>query len=202
MSELVLSHDRDRRANDRAIADLARLGRLLPGDVILDTTFGLGRFWRRWSPAVLIAGDLDPARARDVVLDATALPFRDRAVDVVVFDPPYKLRGTPRLAMDEDYGVRRYVHPRDVLELILAGLREAARVARRVALIKVMDQVASSRQHWQTVDVHVEARRLGLEVVEELHVHAPVAQRQHGAQRHARERPSTFVVIDTRSRRR
>jgi hypothetical protein len=191
----VLYHDRQRRTNARAIDELVALGRLRPDDTVLDSTHNGGRFWSRWRPGRLVAGDLDPAHPVDVVLDATRLPFPDRSFDVVVFDPPYKLVGTPRMAMDADYGVHRYSPELAVLELLRAGTREAIRVARRVALVKCMDQVVSGHQQWQTVEVHLEARAAGAYVADELPVWAPVPQRP-GKQVHVRGRPSTFIVIE------
>ena len=192
----VLALDLERRDNADAIADLARLGRLRPDDRILDATYGLGRFWTRWQPATLVACDINPRRARDVVADATVLPFADRSFDVVAFDPPYKLGGTPRRRMDADYGVDHYRPAAKVAALIEAGTVEACRTAARAVATKCMDQVSSGRQHWQTVDVHVLARRLGWRVVEEMYVLEPAPQPGKGRQRHAWGRPSTLLLLE------
>lgn len=197
----VLAYDPTRRTNARAIVDLVTLGRLDPSDRVLDTTYGLGRFWSAWRPGELVAFDLDPAKAPDGVADFRQLPFPDRSFDVAVLDPPYGLRGTSRLAMDAGYGLDRYRPPADVAALIRGGVAECARVPRRAVLIKVMDQIANGRQHWQTVDVHVQARALGLEVVDELHVAAPVRQPPGRRTLHARGRPSSLLVLEHRQNR-
>jgi hypothetical protein len=73
----------------------------LPADaVVLDPTYGKGGFWKKYRPPKLIAHDLK----LDGV-DFTALPEADDSVDVVAFDPPYKLNGTPTDEIDECYGV-------------------------------------------------------------------------------------------------
>lgn len=198
----VTAYDTTRRTNARAITDLAELGHLQPGDRILDATYCTGRFWKQWHPAHLIAGDLDPQHARDVQLDATHLPFPNRSFDVVVFDPPYKMVGTPRLAMDAGYGINGYQPTGERFSLLQAGTLEAIRVARRAALVKCMDQICGGRQQWQTVEVHLAARSVGAEVDDELHVIAPVPQDPRRRQEHVHGRGSTFVVITPAAKRR
>jgi len=196
----VLAYDPNRRTNARAVVDLVSLGRLKASDSILDSTYGLGRFWRDWRPVDLVAVDLDPAKAPDGVADFTAPQFPDRSFDVVVLDPPYGLRGTSRLAMDAGYGLGSYRSPSEVAALIRVGVAECARVAGRAVLVKVMDQIAGGSQHWQTVAVHAQAAELGLDVVEELHVTAPVRQPLGRRQVHAHGRPSTLLVLEHRRR--
>jgi hypothetical protein len=84
--------------NGHLIADAAKL-HISPDAVVLDPTYGRGTWWTVFRPAHLIAHDLH----LDGV-DFRALPEPDDAVDVVAFDPPYKLNGTPTPAVDARYG--------------------------------------------------------------------------------------------------
>lgn len=114
---------------------------------ILDVTYGNGAFWKG-SGRTVIALDKDRARARDVCADFTALPFRDRSVDLVVFDPPYHTdmgRGKPSI-MGARFGT--FATLADLRAALTAGCREAMRVARIGALIKVQDYVHASRVQW------------------------------------------------------
>lgn len=56
--------------------------------LILDATINGGRFWRgsKWP---VLGLDIEILHHPDVVADNTAMPFRDEALDVVVYDPPH-----------------------------------------------------------------------------------------------------------------
>lgn len=136
--------------NGHLIAEVARLGLLRSEDTTLDPTYGLGTFWNVWRPDNLINFDLSGRKGRDGVADFTALPFADESVDAVVFDPPYKLNGTPTEEVDERYGVAQPSRWQDRMALIRAGARECARVCRRTLAVKVQDQVVCSKIRWQT----------------------------------------------------
>lgn len=147
----VLTFDPTRRTNAALIADAHRLGYIAADDRVLDVTYGRGRFWSEWRPTLLVGHDIDPLFAPHGPADFTALPYADHSWDVVVFDPPYKLNGTSAHPSDTAYGVGGpYVRAGDRLGALAAGCREAARVARRVVLVKCQDQVVSGRKVWQT----------------------------------------------------
>ena len=143
------------RNNADLIADVARLGYL--DGTVLDVTYGEGAFWRVYSPPGLITNDLHKANPNELHDDYRALSFEDNAVDAVVFDPPYKLNGTPAMgAMDDRYGTGRRTTRAEVLDDIVAGALEGLRVTRRYLLVKCQDQVEGGRVRWQT-DVVTEA---------------------------------------------
>lgn len=143
--------------NAHLIADVAMLG-YLDGSV-LDATFGEGAFWNCWRPEMLTASDLhkDPLHSGADWLyeryqwDYLALPCEAREYDAVMFDPPYKLSGTPALGeFDERYGIQRRTTRDEVLDDIVNGARECYRVARRFLLVKCQDQVEGGKVRWQT----------------------------------------------------
>lgn len=150
----VLSIDKW-QTNGHLVADCARLGYLRPEWRTLDPTWGYGTFWNVWRPHELVGCDLDPAKSPlGEPVDFTHLPWVDRYFDAVVFDPPYKMNGTPSDTggVDERFGVHGdgYFRWQDRMALIRAGAAECARVADKVLLVKCQDQVVSSKIRWQT----------------------------------------------------
>jgi len=118
---------------------------------VLDPTYGRGAFWTLWRPARLYARDLNEQKSEGPPVDFTNMPYPDRTFDAVVFDPPYKLSGTPKMGeMDERYGVDEPERWQDRMEKIRAGAVECARVADRVLMVKCQDQVCSGQMRWQT----------------------------------------------------
>lgn len=186
------------RDNGELIADVAALGYLRLEDRTLDMTWGRGRFWTRFRPTVLVGVDLNTDA--DVRADNADLPFADSTFDAVVYDPPYKLNGTPSLGdFDNRYGVDRATRWQDRHDLIIEGIDEAARVLRSggVFLLKCQDQVCSGAMRWQTDEFSEAARNVGLEKIDRFDLlgkHRP--QPMEGrTQRHAHGRPSTLLVF-------
>lgn len=149
-------------SNGALIADLVRLGDLRDDWWVLDPTFGEGTFWSVWRPKWLVTCDLDPAKSPNgESIDFTCLPFDDRSFDAVVFDPPYKLNGTPTGPSDARYGTHQPRTWQQRMALIRAGARECARVADKMLIVKCQDQVVSSVIRWQTRAVADEVEPLG-----------------------------------------
>ncbi len=195
----VLAFDTERRTNAELILDCSDLGYIKDTDRILDPTYGLGNWWKLWHPyqGCLLRHDLDPAKAPDGPMDFTALAYRDRSFDVVAYDPPYKLNGTPTEAVDAAYGVHE---PRTVdqrLTLMFAGLIEAIRVVRvgGLVLAKCQDMVVSGRKVWQTRLMAAHAAQHGCRVVDELHVSSYRPQPAGRRQVHAASNYSTLLVL-------
>lgn len=149
--------------NGHLIADCARLGYLRADWRTLDPTYGYGTFWKVWRPDDLTACDLDPLKSEHGPVDFTHLPWPDRHFDAVVFDPPYKLNGTPTdsAGIDERFGVADATRWQDRMALIRAGARDCARVSAAMLLVKCQDQVVSSKIRWQTKAVAEEVEPLG-----------------------------------------
>lgn len=188
--------------NADLIADVAKLG-YLDGPV-LDTTYGEGTFWKMWRPNDLTACDIDPAKSPiGYSVDFTSLPFKAGMFRAVVFDPPYKLNGTPDPEVDARYGVDRKATIVDRLRLIRDGLQECARVTATGGhlLAKCQDQVASGVMWWQTAmvsswlsDPLVVGGFTKVDSFDLLGKHRP--QPMEGrTQKHAHGRPSTLLVF-------
>ena len=146
----VLAYDPERRTNAQAIAELAALGFLRDDDVVLDMTVEpKGAFWKRWRPSRSITNDIDPAVAADLHADGQAMPCPRWAVDVSVWDPPYKYEGA-RSKGNRDQGDRYgngtngYLSPSEIDARLLAGTAEALRITRRLALVKCQKQNVAS----------------------------------------------------------
>lgn len=133
--------------NAHMIADVAKLGYL--DGTVLDATFGEGNFWTEFYPDHLDTNDLyKPAMWRQ---DYKDLPFADNRFDSVVFDPPYKLSGTPALGQfDLRYGTERPMTLQQRMDDILGGTIECYRVCSKYLLVKCQDQVCSGKVQWQT----------------------------------------------------
>jgi hypothetical protein len=189
------------RDNAEMIRDCHQLGYIKTDDLVLDPTFGLGRFWSKWQPRFLVGSDIDPERSPcGHPVDFTSMPHGPRSFDVVVFDPPYKLNGTPSrggpASSDDDYGVGTYSRWQDRHELISAGISECARVARRHLLIKCQDQVSSGQVRWQTFAFAEHASLAGFRLVDMLHNIGHRPQPQGRRQVHAARNYSTLLVLE------
>lgn len=183
--------------NAEMIEDCARLGYLRSDWKTLDPTYGLGTFWKRWRPTDLVMCDLMEAKSPiGYSVDFTALPFADRSFDCVVFDPPYKLNGTPDEAVDARYGVHVPTRWQDRMVLIRRGIEECARVlGDGYLLLKCQDQVCSGRKRWQTDEFTKHADLCGLGKVDRLDLDSYRPQPNGRRQVHARTNTSTLLVF-------
>lgn len=188
----------DWSSNADLIADVALLGWLADDLTVLDATYGLGAFWSKYRPPLLTGCDLDPAKSPcGESVDFRALPFGDRSFDVVVFDPPYKLNGTPALAgFDASYGVDVPTTWQDRMQVIADGARDCARVARRHLLVKCQDQVVSGKMRWQTDVVTAVAYDAGFRKADRFDFRSNGLPQPPGrSQQHARHSVSQLLVF-------
>lgn len=196
-----------RFTNARNNAELIVLARMLgyipPRGRILDPTYGKGRFWSLWAPWALwgpehlIKSDLKPRFPDVLAHDFTKLPHQDRVFDAVVFDPPYKLNGTPTPdGPDADYGVDVKMSTAERHDLCARGIVECARVTANggFLLIKCQDQVASNKVHFQTHDFAALAEQHGCGLVDMLHLPSKRAQPTGRRQLHAHANYSTLLI--------
>lgn len=183
--------------NAHLIADCARLGYLRKEWRTLDPTYGHGTFWKLWRPDDLTGTDLDPDKSlAPFGVDFRELPWADRSFDAVVFDPPYKLNGTPTEQVDKRYGVHEPTRWQDRMTLIDDGLTECARVlGDGFLLMKCQDQVCSGKVRWQTVVFTRRASELGLGLVDRFDFLSYRAQPNGVRQVTARRNASTLLVF-------
>ena len=153
--------------NADLIATIAPL--YLHGRSVLDVTYGKGRWWTRYLPDQFTCHDIDRAKGDGV--DFRSLPEADSSVHVVCFDPPYVTSGSSSTTHEAGdfrraYGIDRetgYGHEGELVDLILSGLAECARVAREWVLVKCMEFTSSRRFHDIPHLVKTAAPALGLE---------------------------------------
>lgn len=177
----------------------------------LDCTYGSGRFWNLWRPEHLIRSDAnvvdEHGNTREGVIqtDFTNMPWGDDVYSAVVYDPPYKLNGTPAMGgpatSDVSYGVGKKQTIAERMELIFEGLLECIRVAKPggYVLVKCQDQVSSGKVHWQTFDVKQAMDINFCDLVDMLHL--PGYRKQPaGQQVHAHQNYSTLLIFQKPAR--
>lgn len=194
MSEILRA--RRWETNARMIAEAVMPLGYIEGDVF-DATYGKhGGFWKEWRPVDLTTNDLNaPA---DFHEDFTAFSFDDDAATTVVFDPPYKLNGTPAMGdMDQRFGTgEKGLNREQKLTMIRDGALECYRIAARWLLVKVMDQVEGGRMRWQTDLVTDALVPLGARKVDRFDfLTTPRAQPGDRRQCTARSNYSTLLVF-------
>jgi len=122
-----------------------------------------GTFWKDIDPRLYaVTGvDADPDAGVEIG-DFRNLRFEDSAFDVVAFDPPYKMTGTPQ---ERDRYGNEAGGWRVVEGYYADGIPEAARVAKPggIVLVKCMDQVVSGEQVWMHRLVYDLGKMAGLE---------------------------------------
>jgi hypothetical protein len=198
MTGAVMSHG-TWKTNGAMIRDVARLG-FLEGSV-LDLTYGEGLFWTDFQPDpdLFVACDGNPKKVPELgyCKDFTATGFQDGCADTVVFDPPYKLNGTPDERLDGRYGVDVPATIAERHDLMVRGLIEAKRLTREFVLVKCQDQVASGRVWWQTdlMTRTAEAAPFACRKVDVFHMPSYRAQPAGRRQVHARHNYSTLLVF-------
>ncbi len=184
--------------NGHMIADVAAL-QLIPEPVI-DLTYGEGKFWTEYQPNDLTSNDLH--KPADLSIDWTeVMPVEEQGqYGCAVFDPPYKLNGTPT---DTDrYGVHEKVTVKERLRRIEVGARNATSLIREggTLLVKVQNQVANGEMHWQTDMVDNAVLIDGL-FKKEAMFHFLHTARPQRSQRRARNNYSTLLVYRRTARR-
>jgi hypothetical protein len=164
---------------------------------ILDLTYGDGGFWKKWRSVMLSTNDLDETKWVDRHEDFCNTSWPDKTFDSVVFDPPYKLQGTPASPeMDRRYGTREYTSVQKIEELHFLGCKEAVRLSRKYVLVKTMDQVAGGKVHWLTDLVTNDMRYLRASKVTRFFLVGHRAQPKGRGQEHPINNYSSLLVFE------
>lgn len=185
------------RDNAELIADVGSMG-FIKGKV-LDATFGMGIFWNDFKPDELVTNDLHVESA-DFHYDYRQFPEDwENEFETVVFDPPYKLNGTPdNELVDVRYGVHRKQSVKDRMDSIIDGAKECYRCVKKggFLLVKVQNQVSSGRMWFQTDLVTQALNELGAKKVAELHfLRTPRPQPSGRTVKHPRSNFSTLMIF-------
>jgi hypothetical protein len=187
------------RSNGHLIAQVAELGYIT--GLVLDSTYGeAGGFWSVWRPADLVAHDLKVDG-----VDFLDLPYSPGKFDTIVFDPPYKLNGTPAEAgFDTRYGVDKYQRWQNRIQLMVDGVTALDPFLKPGGhlLVKCMDQVCSGKVRWQTVILTNHTVGLGYELEDRFDLLGHARKQPAGRRQvHARGRGSTLLVFRKAARR-
>lgn len=210
MTDEILAIDPDRyKTNADLILAAAEMG-YLAGSV-LDMTYGKGGFWTKYDPGPrLVSNDWDPALPTDQSHDFRALPVEwSEEFDSTVFDPPYKLDGTPHdtgpgeanLLYGTHAGARPYEGVAAIGQLYMDGYDEAHRVTKPGGhiLVKVMNQVSGGKTRWFWAAVHEYAReKHGDRHVTDLYLIGSRAQPSERRQVNVRNNYSILMVLERR----
>lgn len=159
------------RDNAQMIAALAPLY-FRPEDIVVDFTYGLGKFWTQFRPPRLICHDLYSLDGAD----ARYPPYGDGAIDIAVLDLPYQANGgeTTSTVLDsrERYGqtaaLGQAKDPAGVQQVINDSITAIApKIARNgLLLVKCANYVTSGRL-WPGVMLSWQAGiEAGLETVD------------------------------------
>jgi len=199
----IYAFDPGRVNNAQLIRDCHQLGYLNDDDVVLDPTYGKGRFWGLWRPARLVASDIKGNGLAVNCVDFTNMvAYFDNKFDAVVFDPPYKLGGTSAHPSDGDYGVADdWNGTKDRMSDIYKGIAECLRVLKPsgILLMKCQDQVCSGDVVWQERDFTSQVigwpDEPAAKLIDKLFVHGGIPQPAGRRQVHARRNYSTALIF-------
>lgn len=188
-----------RGTNADLISACARLG-YIEGKV-LDATYGRGAFWNVWRPERLTTNDLHADGTVEFGFDFRRLGFDDGEFDTVVFDPPYKLNGTPVLGeQDARYGTNTRMNRDEVMALIRDGARDCWRVTARWLLVKCQDQVEGGKMRWQTDMVTRVIEDLGGRKVDRFDLVGNVRPQPPGRQQRTSRHTSSQLLVFRKAR--
>lgn len=182
-----------------------------PGEIILDSTYSKGVFWRNVSPRGyrVIRSDIRSLPSLDLVSDGKSLPIADNSLGAVVFDPPYMHSpgGTAHVNhqnyegyySNNSVGSYKHKYHEAVLELYFHSGKEAFRALKNggVYIVKCQDEVCAGKQRLTHVEIINELSRYGF-IVEDLFV--LIRRGSPGVSRvikqiHARKNHSYFIVF-------
>lgn len=188
----------DWRTNAALIADVARLG-YLDGSV-LDATYGEGNFWKKFKPTLLVTNDRFTTATHH--FDFRSLPVNWHGLyDSVVFDPPYRLNGTPDQPYDKAYGIDQPMRWQDKHQMIREGITQCAQCVKTggYLLLKCQDQVCSGQVRFQTDEFTRHAETLTtsrLRKVDAFYFASDARPQPSGRKQvHAHGRPSMLLVF-------
>ena len=121
------------------------------GSIVADVTYGKGVFWKNIDKSKYVVLESDILTG----VDFRKLPYEDRSIDCVVFDPPYMHGGaTVKSSINKCYKNENDTHE-SIIRLYASGIIEAARVLCKKGkiLVKTQDETESGKQRLSHVEV-------------------------------------------------
>lgn len=194
----IMSVDTERPNNAQLIKDAFSLGYISTEGEVLDATYGYGTFWKECDAPTLVTNDINPLKGTH------HYDFRDfpdewgGRFDTVVFDPPYKLNGTPVADnMDERYGVDIPQNWRDKMRMCEEGIKECIRVLspNGYLLVKCAAQVCSGKVVWQDQIFTSVATGNGCRLKDRMELLSYRPQPSGRRQLHARRNHSSLLIF-------
>lgn len=197
--------------NGEMIAAVHELGRgagWWPDDaVVLDPTYGRGKWWTDYRPEGLITHDI-----KTDGVDFRKLPEATGSIDVVAFDPPYVTPGGRKTTTLPDFQERYGIDAvpttiQETHDLITDGLWEMRRVLTPgsktkprkkpgVGLVKAMNYTSGGKYRRAAYDILDEAESMGFTLIDEIvHLTGTGPQPPHARQCHARRNYSMLFVL-------
>lgn len=187
-----------------------------PNSVIADITYGKGIFWKQ------VPEGKYQLKATDIKTgtDFRKLPYSDKSIDCVVFDPPYvgslfteEYEGEDKSAFTGNHKafLEYYSQPKPgkqlvgvkahqaVIDLYFEGAREAYRVLKNkgVFIVKCQDEIKGIVQYLTHVQIINEYEKLGFytkDLFVVVRCHKPFIPRMF-TQHHARKNHSYFLIF-------
>lgn len=176
----------------------------IPPEPILDSTYNVGRFWKR-STREVVSMDIDPKHKPMIVADNRAMKGVSSAkYGVVVYDPPHvgpQGRDKSRKRFDVDFGATvecgsqqdwnlSYLYPE--------FLKEAKRVLKPEGLLlaKITDMVNNHKSKWPHADFMRMAEEAGFTVCDLIVKirKGPMVSTKWKTAHHARKRHCFWII--------
>ena len=122
---------------------------------IMDVACNKRRMWKksRWADQVIYC-DIDYMMSPEIVCDWSQMPFRDKSIDVIVYDPPHlPVAAASDKSMPhyiKNYGLKSSTKGDNIKMLHYSFLMEAKKVLKFDGLIfaKIKDYVHNHRYQW------------------------------------------------------
>jgi len=173
------------------------------GGFDVDSTYGLGGFYKAGVPYPRYCFDLNPRDPRAKKADCRALPLERESVESMIFDPPFLFAGGKNGRMADMYGVVDTMS--ELVGLYTGGMAEAHRILKPqgILVVKCQDITNGRKELFVHCDVYQAALMLGFRPVDlflKLNKTAMIPNNYEN-QQHARKMHSYFWVFKKPGRR-
>jgi hypothetical protein len=185
----------------QAILDLHCKGQ----QIDLDATYSRGNFYKKGLPKPRFCSDIEPKEDGVIPADAMYLPFKDKSLGIIIFDPPFLATTGPSLKKDDDsnkLNKRFGVYPNETLlfDFYEKAIKEFYRVCKKkgILIFKCQDKVSSGIQYFSHCFIYNKAIEAGWypkDLFVKLAEFRIVADWQKKNQKHARKHHCFYWVF-------